>query len=55
MENVLAKRPVRSDIAMVKIKGGGTNRIAIRKTFDEEIKDLTESDGVEKVSRVSIL
>ena len=38
MGNVLSKGPVRTDIAMVKIKGGGTNRIAIRKTFDEEEK-----------------
>ena len=38
MGNVLLKGPVRNEIAMVKIKGGGTNRIAIRKTFDEEKK-----------------
>ena len=55
MGNVLPKGPVRTDIAMVKVKRGGTNRIAIRKTFDEEKKELTESSGVEKVSRVSIL
>ena len=55
MGNVLPKDPVRTDIAMVKIKGGGTNRIAIRKTFDEEEKELTESNGVEKLSRVNIL
>ena len=36
MGNVLRKDPVRTDIAMVKIKGGRTNRIEIRKTFDEE-------------------
>ena len=55
MGNVLLKGLVRTDIAMVMVKGGGTNRIAIRKTFNEEKKELTESDGVEKVSRVSIL
>ena len=55
MGNVLRKGPVRNDIAMVKIKGRGTNRIAIRKTFDEEKKELTESNGVEKLSRVNIL
>ena len=38
MGNVLHKGPVRTDIAVVKIKGGGTNRIAIRKTFDEDEK-----------------
>ena len=32
------KGSVRTDIALVKIKGGGTNRIAIRRTFDEEKK-----------------
>ena len=52
---MIPKGPVRTDIAMVKVKGGGTNRIAIRKTFDEEEKELTESDGVEKLSRVNIL
>ena len=52
---MLSKGPVRTDIAMVKIKRGGTNRKAIRKTFDEEEKELTESDGVEKLSRVNIL
>ena len=55
MRNVLVKGPVRIDIAMVKIKGGGANRIAIRKTFDEEKKMLTESNGVEKLSPVNIL
>ena len=55
MGNVLPKRPVWNDIAMVKVKGGGTNRIAIRKKFDEEKKELTESNGVEKLSRVNIL
>ena len=55
MGNVPLKGPVRTDIAMVKIKGGGTNRIAIRKTFDEEKKELTESDGVENVSPDNIL
>ena len=55
MGNVLLKGPVRSDIAMVKIKGGRTNRIAIRKTFDEEKKELTESNGIDKLSRVNIL
>ena len=38
MGNVLRKGPGPTDIAMVKIKGGGTNRIAIGKTFDEEKK-----------------
>ena len=52
---MLSKGPVRTDIAMVKIKGGGTNRIAIRNTLDEEKKELTESNGVDKLSRVNIL
>ena len=52
---MLPKGPVRTALAMVKIKGGGTNRIAIRKTFDEKVKELTESNGVEKLSPVSIL
>ena len=51
---MLHKDPVRTDIAMEKIKGGGTNRIAIRKTFDEEKKELTESNGVDKLSPVNI-
>ena len=55
MGNVLSKGPVPTDIAMVKIKGGRTNRIAIRKTFDEDEKELTESGGVEKLSPVNIL
>ena len=55
MGNVLLKGPVRTDIAMVKIKGGGTNRIAIRKTFNKEEKELTESNGVENLSPVNIL
>ena len=55
MGNVLRKGPVRTDMAMVKIKGGGTNRTTIRKTFDEEKKELTESNGIEKLSRVNIL
>ena len=38
MGNMLPKNPVWIDFAMVKIKGGGTNRIAIRKTFSEEKK-----------------
>ena len=36
MGNVLPKCPDRTDMAMVTIKGGGSDRIAIRKTFDEE-------------------
>ena len=55
MRNVLRKGRVRIDIVMVKIKGGGTNRIAISKTFNEEKKELTESNSVEKLSPVSIL
>ena len=55
MGNVLLKGPVRSDIAMVKIKGGRTNRIAIRKTFDGEKKELTESNGIDNLSPVNIL
>ena len=55
MGNVLRKGPVRTDIAMVKIKGGGTNRIEIRKTFNEDEKELTESGGVDKLSPVNIL
>ena len=38
---MLIKGQVQTDIAMVKIKGGGTNssnRIAIRKMFDENKK-----------------
>ena len=38
MGNVLPKGPVRTDIAIIKKRGGETNRIAIRKTFDEEEK-----------------
>ena len=49
------KGPVRKDIAMVKIKGGRTNRIAIRKKFNEEEKELTERNGVDKLSPVNIL
>ena len=55
MGNVLPKGPVRTDMAMVKIKGRGTNRIAIRKTLDKEENELTESNGVEKLSLVNIL
>ena len=55
MGNVLPKDPGWIDIAMVKIKGGGTNRIAIRKMFDEEKKELTVCNGVEKLSPVNIL
>ena len=54
MGNVLRKAPERS-VAMVMIKGGGTNRITIRKTFVEEKGELTESNGIEKLSPVSIL
>ena len=35
---MLLKAPVWIDIAMVKMKGGGTNRIAIRKMFDKRKK-----------------
>ena len=53
---MLPKNPGSIDIAMVKIKGGGTNRIlAIRKMFDEEKKELTVCNGVEKLSPVNIL
>ena len=39
MGNVIPEGPARTDIAaMVKIKGGGTNRTAIRKIFDERKK-----------------
>ena len=55
MGNVLRKGRGPTDIAMVKIKGGGTNRIAIGKTFDEDEKELTESGGVDKLSPVNIL
>ena len=55
MGNVLHKGPGRTDIAMVKIKRGRTNRIAISKTSDEEKNELTESNGVEKLSPVNIL
>ena len=49
------KGPVRHDIAMVKIEGGGSNKIAIRKIFDAEEKELTESNCIEKLSPVNIL
>ena len=52
---MLPKGPVQIDIAMVKIKGGGTNRIEIRKMFDEDKKELTESICIEKLSPVNIL
>ena len=55
MGDVLLKGPVRFGIAMVKIKVGRTNRTTIRKTFVEEKKELTESNGVEKLSPVNIL
>ena len=55
MRNMIPKGPERTDIAMVKIKRGGTNRIAIRKTFDEEKNDLTKSNGLEKLTPVNIL
>ena len=38
MRNVLRKVQAQTDIAMVKIIGGGTNRIAVSKTFNEEKK-----------------
>ena len=38
MGNVLPKNPVWIGFAMEKIKGGGTNRIAIRKTFGDDKK-----------------
>ena len=52
---MIPKGPDRTDIAFVKIKGGGTNRIAIKKMFDEEEKELTESNNAEKLSTVNIL
>ena len=52
---MLHKGPVQTYIAMVKIKGRGTNRIAIRKTFDEDKKELTECICVKKLSPVNIL
>ena len=56
MRNVLRKSPVRTDIAMIKkMEGGGTKRIAIEKMFYEYKKELTESNGVEKLSPVNIL
>ena len=57
MGNVLPKDPVRTDITMVKIKQGRTNRKGIRKMFEEQknLKELTVSDGVEKLSPVNIL
>ena len=57
MGNVLPKDPVRTDITMVKIKQGRTNGKGIRKMFEEQrnLKELTVSDGVEKLSPVNIL
>ena len=55
MRNMIPKGPERTDITMVKIKRGGTNRIAIRKTFDEEKRELTESNDVGKLSPMNIL
>ena len=55
MGNMLRKGPVWTDIAMVKIKWGGTNRTTIMKTFVEEKKELTERNSVEKLSPVNIL
>ena len=52
---MLPKGPDRTDLAMVKIKGGRSNRIAIRKTFYEKKKEPTESNGVDKLSPVNIL
>ena len=53
---MLPKGPDRTDLAMVKIKGGGSNRIAVRKTFYEEKKELTERERErEKVSPENIL
>ena len=50
------KGPVRTVIAMVKIKGGRSIKIVIRKTFNAEEKELTESsNGVDKLSPVNIL
>ena len=51
MGNVPPKGPVRTD---VRIKEGGPNGIAIRKMFDAERKQLTESSCAE-LSPVNIL
>jgi hypothetical protein len=44
------KGPVRIEKAMVKTRGGGSNRITITKMFDAERKALTD-----KLSQVNIL
>ena len=50
------KAPVQIEKAVVKIKGGGSNRITIRKIFDVERKELTESNcQFDKLSPVNIL
>ena len=54
MGNVFFKGPIRND-KTVEIKRRGSNRITIRKMFDAERKELTESNCVEKSSPVKIL
>ena len=46
--------PVWSERVIVKIKGGGANRIAIRKIFDARRKEPTESNCVYKLTPVNI-
>ena len=57
MGQVIPKSPDRkaSHKISVKIKRGGSNRITIRKMFDAERKELTESICLEKSSPVKIL
>ena len=47
------KAPVRIGEAFIMIKGGRSNRIIIRKMFDAEKKELTESKFLEKLSPVN--
>ena len=54
MGKVVPKGPVRNE-KIIGIKRRGSNRITIRKMFDAERKELTESNCVEKSSPVKIL
>lgn len=55
MAKVFLKAPARIGKVIVKTKGGLSNRIPIRKTFDAKRKELTESNFVDKYSPVNIL
>ena len=55
---MFTKAPVRTQRekrAIGRNKGAGSNRIIIRKMFDAERKELTESNCVDKLSSVNIL